>query len=216
MKVDFFYDDVVLNLKNRIPNSLPGHEAHSNMLPQHRKPAADYLESIRSYKTGCVMSLLFPDIKTGEAKLILIQRNSHEKDVHADQISFPGGKLEESDATNLDAALRETYEEIGIASHEIEVLGNLTSLYIPPSNFMVYPFVGTIDKQPNYQLSIQEVKRVVEVNLSQLADEKNKHHGNFSTARGSSVEAPYYFVQDVKIWGATAMMIAELIELARH
>lgn len=215
MKPIFLFEDVISNLKNRILDSLPGHEAHSIMLPKHRKPASDYLQSITNYKTGCVMSLLFPDVNSGEAKLILIQRTSYEKDVHADQISFPGGKLEESDATNLDAALRETQEEIGIASNEIEVIGNLSQLYIPPSNFMVYPFVGSIKKKPNYLLSEGEVRRVLEVNLSQFADDKNRHTGKFSSARGYSVESPYYLVEDVKIWGATAMMIAELVELTK-
>lgn len=216
MKAEFLYEDVISNLKSRISNSLPGHEAHSLMLPQHRKPAANYLDSITNYKTGCVMSLLFPDFYSGEAKLILIQRSAHEKDVHADQISFPGGKLEENDRSNLDAALRETQEEIGVASDEIEVIGNLSTLYIPPSNFMVYPFVGSIKKQPNYQLSIGEVKRVLEVNLSHLANEKNKQIGKFTSARGYTVEAPYYFIEGVKIWGATAMMIAELIVLTKN
>jgi 8-oxo-dGTP pyrophosphatase MutT (NUDIX family) len=206
------FDDAIVLLKRALSNDLPGIDAHRMMAPDHRKPASEYLKEVKSYKTGCVMALLFPS-ETGEATLVLMERTGVEGDVHAHQVSFPGGKVEEGDEGFLMTALREVHEEVGVSSAEINVLGALTELYIPPSNFLVYPFVGYVSKRPDYNLSVDEVKNILEVPLSFFLASENKKETTFSSARGYSVKAPYYDYSGIKIWGATAMMIAELVAL---
>ena len=96
----------------------------------------EYLKEVKSYKTGCVMALIFPS-ESGEATLVLMERTGVEGDVHAHQVSFLGGKHEEEDEGFLMTALREVYEEVGVPTADINVLGALSELYIPPSNFLV-------------------------------------------------------------------------------
>jgi 8-oxo-dGTP pyrophosphatase MutT (NUDIX family) len=204
------FDNAIEQLRQALSSDLPGIDAHRVMAPDHRKPASEYLKEVKSYKTGCVMALIFPS-ESGEAILVLMERTGVEGDVHAHQVSFPGGKHEEEDEGFLMTALREVYEEVGVPTADINVLGALSELYIPPSNFLVYPFVGYMEKRPEYSLSIDEVKNILEVPLSFFLEEENKKETTFSSARGYSVKAPYYDYSGIKIWGATAMMIAELV-----
>lgn len=208
------FEEVIDKFVHSFAGELPGIEAHRYMAPGHRKSASEYLKEVKSYKTGCVMALLFP-AETGEATLVLMERTGAEGDVHSHQVSFPGGKYEEADADFLVAALREVYEEVGVHSSEIKILGALTELYIPPSNFLVYPFAGYMNKRPTYALSTEEVKNILEVPLSFFLDANNRKEDTFSSARGYQVTAPYYDYNGVKIWGATAMMIAELTALIK-
>ena len=160
------------------------------------------------------MALLFPS-ETGEATLILMERTGVEGDVHSHQVSFPGGKHEEEDADFLFTALRELQEEVGVPPSTITVLGALTELYIPASNFLVYPFAGYMINRSEYTLNTEEVKNILEVPLSFFLQPENKKETLFSSTRGSSFQAPYYDYQGVKIWGATAMMISELTALLK-
>jgi 8-oxo-dGTP pyrophosphatase MutT (NUDIX family) len=130
--------------------------------------------------------------------------------VHSNQISFPGGKKEESDSSFEFAALRETEEEVGIASNTVKILGALTPLYIPPSNFLVYPFVGYIDYQPIFVISEKEVQRIITPPIHLFRDDQAIKEDIFESARGYSVKAPYFELEDVKIWGATAMILSEI------
>jgi 8-oxo-dGTP pyrophosphatase MutT (NUDIX family) len=209
------FDDAIEQIKQALNNDLPGANAHRVMAPGHRKPASEYLKEVNSYKTGCVMALLFPS-ETGEATLVLMERTGAEGDVHSHQVSFPGGKVDEGDEGYLMTALREVHEEVGVSSAEINVLGALTELYIPPSNFLVFPFVGYVTQRPEYNLSVDEVKNILEVPLSFFLQQENRKEDTFSSARGYEVKAPYYDYSGVKIWGATAMMIAELVALIEN
>ena len=208
------FDEAIELIKQTFLDDLPGINAHQFMAPNHRKAAAEYLKEVESYKTGCVMALLFP-AETGEAILILMERTGVEGDVHSHQVSFPGGKHDENDSSFLMTALREVHEEVGVRSSEINVLGAMTELYIPASNFLVYPFAGYMRNRPEYNLSADEVKNIIEVPLSFFLNPENRKETIFSSARGYAVQAPYYDYNGTKIWGATAMMIAELIALLK-
>lgn len=158
---------------------------------------------------SAVMALFYPVDKS--LHLAFIKRNAYDGP-HSAQISFPGGARDEGDPTLQDTAIRETREELGINAR-MEMLGSLTPLYIPVSNFMVYPFVGCLHEAPEFHPDPSEVQYVVEASLEALLDPMNRdsetlyHHD-------MPIEAPYYRVGKEKIWGATAMILSELLQLA--
>lgn len=128
---------------------------------------------------------------------------------HAGQISLPGGRHELHE-TFQQTALRETYEEIGIPIQEIEMLGALHDLYIPPSDFQVYPFVGYMPHHPlEWKFDLNEVAEVIECPLAVLLDDSIKHRG-MTEIRGLSFEICWYQVGQHQVWGATAIMLSEL------
>jgi len=167
----------------------------------------------KDHKVACVMALLHPK-EDGELYITYIERaSSHPDDKHAGQISFPGGKFEEEDQSLEICALREVEEELGIDRNEITTLGELTSLYVFASNFLVYPFVGYLDHAPTYNPQIEEVASVIEVPLSFLSDPTLKSSRTLTLAEGFDKEVPGYIVNGHFLWGATAMMSSELDEV---
>ena len=144
-------------LEARFSQPLPGEVAQYKMAPPGRYSS---LPAPSAYKEACVLALLFP--KNGSWHMSFIHRTSHHpNDKHAGQISFPGGRMCELDDTYESCALRETHEEIGVAADQISVLGRLSPLYIPVSQFLVHPFVGFSPKHPDFQLQKEEVHAVV-------------------------------------------------------
>ena len=128
---------------------------------------------------------------------------------HAGQISLPGGR-HEAHETYQQTALRETYEEIGIPINQVEILGTLTELYIPPSDFQVYPFVGYLPERPmEWKFDLNEVAEVIECPIDILLDDALKHRG-MTEMRGTSFEIFWYQVGQHQVWGATAIMLSEL------
>jgi len=164
-------------------------------------------------RLGGVLVLLYN--KQGELHLVLTRRRD-DLNSHAGQMSFPGGQ-HEAQETLMMTALRETEEEIGVSSTTLEVLGALTSIYIPPSDFEVYPFVAwyNYDKQPRFTPNPDEVAEIIEVPLHILLDPGTRGEEPWEF-RGQSIIVPYYALQDHKVWGATAMMISELLERLRE
>lgn len=134
--------------------------------------------------------------------------------VHAGQMAFPGGRYEKTDEHLIRTALREAQEEIGIKASDVHVLGQLTELFIPPSNFFVLPVVGKLPYKPDFYPDPREVEAVLEVSLDELMDE-NIVGDTQLEVRGVTIETPFYDIQGHKVWGATAMMISELMTLIR-
>ena len=208
--------DILLSRINQsLLKGLPGESAHSKLAPEHRKPASEYLNEITDYKIGCVISLIVKN-NQHEWCLVLMERMSHEKDVHANQISFPGGKQEEGDASYYDTALRELQEELGVNPEVVNLISPLSELYIPPSNFLVKPFLCYTHHELTYNPNDSEVRSLMEIPLSFFMEESNVIHGGFKSARGYDVNAPFYEYNSHKIWGATAMMIAEIVDLLKE
>lgn len=147
--------------------------------------------------------------KAGDFHLVFTQRRQY-AGVHSGQMSFPGGKRDEADNSLLHTALRETHEEIGVEPAKIEVLGSLSELYIPPSNFLVYPTVGWAAETPVFNPQQEEVERVVEIPVSFFLDESNINlHTEINLYDGMKVKAPAYIYKEHVIWGATAIMLSE-------
>ncbi len=186
-------------------HKLPGKRAQLIMAPTFRGSFPQQDEPARA----AVLALLYPSGE--EAHLAFIKRNEYDGP-HSAQVSFPGGARETGDKTLEETALRETCEELGV-NGPIEILGSLTPLHIPVSNFMVYPFLGWMDDNPLFFPDPAEVQYVIEAPLAGLLDPSNSdsetiyHHGR-------SIEAPFYRVGREKIWGATAMILSELLQLA--
>ena len=177
--------------------------AQSIMAPM-RRPIKRPQELPGTAKPAAVLIVLYPE--QNDLGFVLIQRNSYEG-VHSDQIGLPGGRQENGE-TFLETALRETNEELGINPDQINVLGNLTPIYIPPSDYHVHPFVGYMKQRPTLIPDPREVAAVIETSVSELLDETLKSEHDVSV-QGLKLNVPYYDIQGHKCWGATAIMLAE-------
>lgn len=142
--------------------------------------------------------------------MVMIKRAVDET-VHSGQIAFPGGKAEKEDTSLENTALRETFEEVGIQPQQIEIIGKLSDLYIPPSNFLVTPFVGIIQEDPHITLNY-EVERVLIIPISDLMNLANCVEKTISV-RSTQMRVPCYTLDGEIVWGATSMILAELLEL---
>ncbi len=161
---------------------------------------------------AAVLIMIFPNVHN-ETCFVLTQRASYEGH-HSKQISFPGGKQEKKDVNLLETALRETKEEMGIEISSKAIIKTLTEVYIPPSNFLVTPYVATLDKTPRFSTNY-EVECVFTPSLAELLDVATMQVANVQTSENKMVEAPCFLFEDKVVWGATAMMLNELKELIR-
>jgi len=199
-------------LKEQLTQTLPGTAAQIKMATGTRR---EFPTIPANAKEACVLCLLYP--KDNEWYIVLTQRVSTNKnDRHSGQMSFPGGKYEDSDASYEQGALRETEEEVGIPAKVVSILGKMTPLYIPVSNFQVYPFVGVIDYTPTFTPEIQEVKEIVETPLSLLLEDSTRQITDLTIRNYSIKEVPYFNVFGKVVWGATAMMLSEFVEIVKE
>jgi 8-oxo-dGTP pyrophosphatase MutT (NUDIX family) len=175
------------------------------MKPSHREQTRRLDQDCRE---AAVLVLLVPT-EAGPS-VVLTRRPDDIKD-HAGQIAFPGGAREDGE-TFRDAAERECLEEIGVSSAEFDVLGELTPLYIPPSNFCVHPSVAACGSPVEYTLQREEVAEVFELPIDRLRDPAHQAR-EWRTYRGNRVAIPVYLIGGRRIWGATAMILAELLDL---
>jgi 8-oxo-dGTP pyrophosphatase MutT (NUDIX family) len=200
------------DLKHKLQQPLPGIKSHLKMAPNRvTNELSGINEKLETARKSAVLILLFPE--DGNLKTVLIKRSEYEG-IHSGQISFPGGKKEDIDQNFEATALRETLEEIGVESSKIEILGQLTDFYISPSNFLVKVFVGYSSQRPDFIKDSKEVQTVLIIDLEEFFRGNIIHEKEFnSTSRVLKINAPYFKINDIEIWGATAMILSELLDV---
>ena len=199
-------------LQERIKQDLPGVDAHRRAMPADRDPGPRYqFERLKNPRHGGVLLMLYAD-QHGVIRFPLMQRHEY-GGVHSGQVSLPGGRLEEEDQTIVHTALRETEEEIGIPSDRIEVLGSLSQLYIPPSNYLVTPILGCFREQPVFVEDQREVKELFTVSIDDLLDESVLRITDIEVRDQWIRNIPYYHLHGKIVWGATAMILSEFAQL---
>ena len=199
-------------LKYKLAEKLPGIDSHIKMAPEHR---AEELFKINpddlNPRLSAVLIILFHE--DGKLKIVFIRRSEY-VGIHSGQIAFPGGRYEESDKELKTTALREVEEEIGIKTETVDILGHLTDLYIPPSNFMVRAFVGYVNEKPVFNINEREVQEVLVLNYEHFKHPDVIKVREFKTHNSTRLtKAPYFEIEGAIIWGATAMILTELLDL---
>lgn len=204
--------DFITELTDKLQQPLPGQEAQYKMAHLARRNAVPPPPNARQ---AAVLALFFP--KNTDWHIVFIERdNSNPNDRHGGQISFPGGKYEEGDESLQYTAIREAHEEVGVHPEKVEIIGELTDLYIPVSNFKVNPFVGFVDYTPAFRPQVEEVSDVLEVPFKLLRDYSIQKTTDLRIANNITLRGvPYFDLFGKVLWGATAMMLSELLEVIR-
>jgi 8-oxo-dGTP pyrophosphatase MutT (NUDIX family) len=195
-------------LQQRLTSSLPGEASQLKLVPQARLNQI-FRQKPSQPVNSSVMIILYQ--RKGEWSVLYIRRPEY-PGIHSGQIAFPGGRQEPEDSDHLDTGLREAMEETGINRETLKVAGALTPLYIPPSNYQVYPYVALGPADPVFIPDPAEVASLLEIPLRRLL-----HSGNIQmmppAPEFSFMEVPAYVIDNVVIWGATAMITSELVEV---
>ena len=163
-------------------------------------------------RKAAVLALFYPNEKE-ETTFLLTERASY-KGTHSAQISFPGGKIDVLDTNLQETALRETFEEVGLLPTSIQIIRELTDVYIPPSNFLATPFIGFVNKKPLFKTNY-EVENIIEVSVADLLNETSLTTVNLTTSYMANVDVPCFKLNDYIVWGATAMILSEIKELLK-
>ncbi len=208
------FEQFIYLLSEKLTEPLPGESAQLKMASIRRLREIIKISSRDNAIRSSVLILLFPGNNADEFYSVLIQRPSYEG-VHGGQISLPGGKVEGHDRDIQTTAKRETQEEIGIDANEITIIGKLSELYIPPSNFLVFPLVGYLPYKPVFRPDPQEVAGIIEIKLNDLVDKRNIKQREITIKNLSKIKAPCFDLEGKTIWGATAMILSEFREILR-
>ncbi len=204
------YEALKYRLKNSLLGELPGSDAHLKMLPPGRR-LKTYEHELSSVKMSSVLILLFPE---GDRLFTCLTKRPSTMKHHPGQISFPGGKVEKDDVSAEMTALREAREEVGIDPSAIEILGKLSDLYVEVSKFSIQPFLAWADRKPDFLVDFDEVEELILFPISDYIMDETIRETELQTAIGL-LTVKYYPCNDKIIWGATAMILAELIEILR-
>ena len=202
----------IQQIKQRIKQELPGQVSHLKMAPANRiHELKNQEKKILNAQKSAVMLLLFNE--QNKLKVIFIRRSFY-VGIHAGQIAFPGGRYEDFDIEIKNTALREIEEEIGLHSENIEVIGRISDIYVPPSNFLISVFVGYLPQKPQYKIDEREVNEIIEIELSEFFKENSIIEKEFVVpSTNSKVLAPYYKVGNIELWGASAMVMCEFLDI---
>jgi 8-oxo-dGTP pyrophosphatase MutT (NUDIX family) len=206
MNLSFFH-----KLKEHLQSDLPGLYAQNKMSPSVRF-TGKIPPSNKLTRESSVLILLYP--KDNEIFIPFIQRPTY-NGVHSGQVSLPGGKQEPTDSNLLQTALRETNEEIGINIEDINIIGKLSHIHIPNSNFNVWPYVGYTTITPIFFPDPIEVKSIIEAPLHKLLKPTTIEFFE-RKINGHTIKAPYFNINNYQIWGATAMIVSELIDIIQN
>ena len=192
---------------------LPGIEAQFKLAPKMRLEYNAKKIEANNPKIAAVLALFYPN-QNNEVSLLLTKRANY-IGTHSGQISFPGGKFEKSDLNLKETALRETFEEVGIFQEKIDIVREITEVYIPPSNFSVTPFIGILNDIPVFKLN-SEVAKIIEIPFPDLLDDTMLASISISNSYMKETSVPCFNFDGSVIWGATAMILSEIKELLKN
>ena len=201
------FDRLIAILERKLKEPLPGKEAHLIMAPQPVDQRRFDPKLPEHHRKSGVLLLFYPDSE--HIFFPLIKRPNY-PGVHGGQISLPGGKMEPEDFNVVQTALREAEEEIGVEKDQITVLGQMTDLYIPTSNFLVSPVVGFQTVVPRMTPEEKEVQRIISAQVSQVLDAGIRKRKNLDIRPSLRLDTPYFEIDGEMVWGATAMILSEL------
>ena len=209
-------------LQKNLEAKLPAMDAWKRMAVKSNKGDSIESESLQKYsdwlskeklgkmKTAAVLIGLFE--KENEWYFPLIKRPMHEKN-HPGQIALPGGAKEKGEDIQ-ETARREAFEEVGILPEKVKIIGKLTPLPVPVSNYLIHPFVGIIKKEPDWKINSNEVEELIILKMKTLIDADNGYYEEWNL-RGNQVKVPIFKVMGKTIWGATATVLSELLDLIK-
>lgn len=187
---------------------LPGEEAQYRMSPLYRPRLSEIQSEVENARRSAVLMLLFPVDSIVHTAFIVRPKY---QGVHSGQVAFPGGRVEPHDLDLKHTALRECWEEVGVSPQSVNILGALTPLYIQPSRYLVYPFIGMCVEAPYFVPDGKEVEKILRTPISKVFDPSAKGTFTVTTSSGNTtIKAPGYRVDNHIIWGATAMMLSEV------
>ncbi|NQZ78170.1 MAG: CoA pyrophosphatase [Ekhidna sp.] len=206
------FDELTRFLEKRLQLPLPGETAHLRMQPKLPSGAPFRISHQDAPRRGGVLILLYENEK--EITFPLIQRQSYDG-IHSGQVSLPGGRFEEEDGDQVRTALRETNEEIGVDMETVQVIGSLSEFFVAASNYMVQPVIGKINYHPSFVPEVREVEHILSPPLRHLLDQSRRKEKEMVVRNGFKMLCPYFDLEDKVVWGATAMMLSELVEVLR-
>ena len=212
---------MIKNIKKSLESKLPGIDSWNRMAvkPINDKNIANnkivkyekFLSenNINEMKQAAVLVCFFE--KKGEYYLPLIRRPMHEKN-HPGQIALPGGAMEENETLEK-TALREAFEEVGIVPDNVEIIGKMTPLPVPVSKYVITPFIGVTENEPKWNINEQEVDELIILKFKDLIDSNNGYYEDWDL-NGNILRVPIFKIMNKDIWGATAAVLSELIDLS--
>jgi 8-oxo-dGTP pyrophosphatase MutT (NUDIX family) len=203
---------LIKDLKASVRGDLPGELVQFQMATTYRYRKG---EPPISAKKAAVLLLLYPGVNAREQQLVLIKRIDHNRaDHHRGQISLPGGRHEPMDEDLSFTALREANEEVGVNPHNVELIGSLTNLYVPVSNYLIHPYLGVATERPDFRAQPSEVREIIETPLHLLQDPEVRKIGEIATPSQYVLkDVPYFDIFGNVVWGATAMILNEFLNL---
>lgn len=204
------------NFKSKINqiknNKLGGITSQFKLVPKLRLEFSEEKIKALNPRQAAVMALFYPDLDN-ETTFLLTKRASY-KGTHSAQISFPGGKYDNTDSSFEKTALRELEEEMNVTQSDVQIIRQLSETYIPPSNFMVSSFMGFTNQKPIFTPNY-EVAEIIEVKVSELISDTNITSKIMETSYMKKIEVPCFKFNNHIVWGATAMILSEIKDLIK-
>lgn len=207
------FEQAINLVKNGLKKPLPGQLAQKTMSPLPIDPRRFNFNFSESPRKGAVLILIYPE--ADQAFFPLIKRPTY-AGVHSGQIAFPGGKMEPEDENISYTAIREAWEEVGVLPEDVKLLGQISDLFVPASNFLVSPIIAYSERKPDFIPEIKEVDRIIETPLKQLFELEKRKQKILEIGGQFKLDTPYFDISNEVVWGATAMILGEFIQVLEN